>query len=609
MCVPRSLLLLGICCTSSIVLAASKTEKADRVVNAVLEQEVRGEVHERRGQLGDLVDQTDRARWAAGYIKTADGWQRFDTPQPIDDRLREYEQRRGTEPLTPEQHLELANWCREKKLFEQERAHLWTARSESQRGNSDVILRRLGYVSVNGEWLTAGERQELSRQQDQREQELRAWLPQAKMILRHLSTTDSQGQRIGRAELADIQDPGAAAALEAVLSNQTPEVASGLIDWCKSIRSFKSTQILARQSILSPWEATRVAAAEVLRSRPMDHYVPSLLSLVAKPSEARLIRASTGLGRGNIVLAYQFQRETWGRIENGAYVVRSTGMLGTRSDSFATSTNASLNRIQSALNQSDLEREINDEAVRRTARLAAMNRIQQDLNNRVVQSLNVSIGLSRDFGPDELWNWWQDEKGSDPIVPAEKQTVSSIEVAEFVPRPAIQQLPGDQFTGMMVEVSERQGARKECLAAGTAITTSAGNKSVETLKAGDLVLAKDIETGELSYKPVIRTTVRAPQPLVTLHTKDDSIRATLGHYFWVSGQGWRMAKEIKPGDRLHGVDGTITVTDVSRGGREAVYNLVVEGANTYFVGNGKILSHDVTPPVPTDIIVPGLAAR
>lgn len=132
---------------------------------------------------------------------------------------------------------------------------------------------------------------------------------------------------------------------------------------------------------------------------------------------------------------------------------------------------------------------------------------------------------------------------------------------------------------------------------------------VESLKVGDLVLAKDIDTGELSYKPVIRTTVRSPQPLVTLHTKADSIRATLGHYFWVSGQGWRMAKEIKAGDRLHGVDGTITVTDVSTGGREAVYNLVVEGANTYFVGEGKILSHDVTPPVPTDIIVPGLAAR
>ncbi len=123
------------------------------------------------------------------------------------------------------------------------------------------------------------------------------------------------------------------------------------------------------------------------------------------------------------------------------------------------------------------------------------------------------------------------------------------------------------------------------------------------------MLAKEIESGELSFRPVILTTVRAPQPLTTLHTKADSIRATLGHYFWVSGQGWRMAKEIKAGNRLHGVQGTVTVTDVSPGGREAVYNLVVEGANSYFVGESGILSHDVTPPVPTDIVVPGLAER
>jgi hypothetical protein len=67
-----------------------------------------------------------------------------------------------------------------------------------------------------------------------------------------------------------------------------------------------------------------------------------------------------------------------------------------------------------------------------------------------------------------------------------------------------------------------------------------------------------------------------------------------------------MAHELQPGDRLHGLTGTVAVTDVATGDMAAVYNLVVDRANTYFVGQSLVLSHDVTAPAPTNVKVPGL---
>ncbi len=42
---------------------------------------------------------------------------------------------------------------------------------------------------------------------------------------------------------------------------------------------------------------------------------------------------------------------------------------------------------------------------------------------------------------------------------------------------------------------------------------------------------------------------------------------------------------------------------------QAAYNLVVADFHTYFIGEAKILVHDNTIHQPTDVVVPGLAAR
>jgi hypothetical protein len=47
---------------------------------------------------------------------------------------------------------------------------------------------------------------------------------------------------------------------------------------------------------------------------------------------------------------------------------------------------------------------------------------------------------------------------------------------------------------------------------------------------------------------------------------------------------------------------------IESGSEAQTYNLVVADFSTYVVGNGKLLSHDVTDRRPTRMIVPGFTA-
>jgi hypothetical protein len=129
------------------------------------------------------------------------------------------------------------------------------------------------------------------------------------------------------------------------------------------------------------------------------------------------------------------------------------------------------------------------------------------------------------------------------------------------------------------------------------------------VEVGDFVLAQDVNTGELSYKPVLAKTVRPPSKLLTISLEGEQITTTLGHSIWVAGTGWRMAKELGDDARLHGINGSSRVRSIAPAVDAEAYNLVVADFNTYFVGETGILVHDNTPRQPTTAIVPGVAAR
>jgi len=153
--------------------------------------------------------------------------------------------------------------------------------------------------------------------------------------------------------------------------------------------------------------------------------------------------------------------------------------------------------------------------------------------------------------------------------------------------------------------------RSSCFAAGTPVWTQSGPVPIESVQVGDRVLSQDLGSGELGYKLVLRTTALPPSSGTIRVTVDaEAIDMTKAHVVWVDGKGWRMAKELAEGDRLHGIDRAPRVQAVHELPTEPaeVYNLVVADYNTFFVGESGLLVHDITYVTrrrPTAALVPG----
>jgi intein/homing endonuclease len=133
---------------------------------------------------------------------------------------------------------------------------------------------------------------------------------------------------------------------------------------------------------------------------------------------------------------------------------------------------------------------------------------------------------------------------------------------------------------------------------------------IENVQIGDRVLSQSPLSGELTFKPVLDITLGHQEFVAVTTTEKDTLLPTGGHLFWVSGAGWRMAKELKVGDRLHTVSGWSEIQNIEPADAGETHNLVVADFNTYFVGNGRVLTHDITVPQMVTGGVPGeLAAR
>jgi hypothetical protein len=190
------------------------------------------------------------------------------------------------------------------------------------------------------------------------------------------------------------------------------------------------------------------------------------------------------------------------------------------------------------------------------------------------------------------WNWWIEENER---YAKRKPLIGYTHFASEI-NPATE----------LGTVYARSSVNCSCLIAGTLIQTSCGLVAVDKLQIGDRVMSQDIETGELSLKPVIQTTIRPPETTLAILTEEETIHATPGHCWWVSGQGWLRTKELQPGMMLHTARGNTEIEGIEQDTSAAeTYNLVVADFNTYFVGQQRILSYDNTQVKPTLRALPG----
>jgi hypothetical protein len=238
-------------------------------------------------------------------------------------------------------------------------------------------------------------------------------------------------------------------------------------------------------------------------------------------------------------------------------------------------------------------------AVSAERQIADANRNIAAINSAVVPLLAATTGQEFGDNPREWWDWWRDynEYYSEGKTPEYEHRYAESDHRYY-------RMPGDVRRYLSDGTPWRPTS---CFAQGTLVWTKTGQQAIETLEIGDLVLAQDANTGELAYKPVVGRTVRPPSPTINLSFGDDTLQTTLGHPFWVSGIGWRMAKELGEGAILHGVDGPVRIDAMEPAEEIEAYNLIVADFNTYFVGKNGVLVHDNTPRDPTSAKVPGLA--
>ena len=191
-------------------------------------------------------------------------------------------------------------------------------------------------------------------------------------------------------------------------------------------------------------------------------------------------------------------------------------------------------------------------------------------NDRTLPVLKAITG--HDLGDDpEKWNsWWTDQLGYvyQSNLPATKPTYS-----DFV-----------NFVGAYTHSA--------CFAAGTLVHTVDGPRPIESIRVGDSVLSQAPSTGMLAFQSVVA--IHRNQPAATSRIKigKESIVATGIHRFWKAGKGWTMARDLKPGDRLRMVGGTVQINSIEADKTQPVYNLDVAENRDFFVGKKGLLVHD-----------------
>ena len=525
----------------------------------------------------------DRVWWQSGFVKGTDQWLTYDEAVALsvsDEKRQRYETERAAAGESGEEQLRLASWCGRNGLPERERAHLLVALKIDPRLQNERLMRRAGFEPVLGHWMSNEQLDRLGIESDRIDSSLKSWQTKLSRIGRQLRGTKNV-QRKALNELAEISDPKAVAAIDLVLGRSPHlETARAAIRTLGQIDSYESSQVLAKRAISSDSPTIRREATECLANRRFEDFVPPMIALMATETTATVspFRRISRVLTSELVAVFRLERNTSSQTQIASSRFRlvprvvsssSAGPNGRRLYPLSL-------RLQGPMYDIDAQ-------VHRTKRTVdEVNEKTVELNGRIGSVLGSVTGLDSSAKPEIWWQWWN--KVLDVDAP---------------PRTVVEVDEGDTRFELPVH------RRHSCFAAGTQVWTETGLRAIESIKVGDRVLSKSVESGELAFRPVLRTTIREAKPLVVIQSAEDELKVTGGHRFWQSGYGWVIARDLTAISRLHTVTGNNFVRDVRPGPSEQTYNLVVEGSHTYFVGKAGMLVQDLLLTPPTNMVVPG----
>jgi hypothetical protein len=603
--VPRHIAHADTPSVSSAEPAATSTGFGAQVRSA-LRQELDGKNAERNALLQQVVEQSadqPQAHWHLGEIKTDGKWMPYE--RVVDDaedrwhKLYLYRKTRDERKDTADDHFFVADGAHERGMWDEERAHLKRI-VELDWDNAEARA-RLGDVNIDGFWVPREDIVAFNRILEETRRNRTDWDAKVQQIVRRLFRSREKAWELNWRELQAICDPAAIPSVEAAFAEGNEQAALWYLDWLNCRDTWQASVALVRQAVLAPSATIRSAAQTHLKDRRVDDYAPILLSAMRADPEITAHLSQTAFGGLLYVQHIALETQYDVRVRNLAVIYGpETGFASYQFGILPIS-------VPGTGRLADFPAEMAGafQHVRRYygAFSAGEGRgieVGIDVgNDRLVRTFSAATGLMDLEQPEDCWDWWN---GYQQVYVAAPKPLRQRDYEEtwtvdrrrrhFVRTP-------QRDVGLVLMMS--------CFAAGTPIVTEYGPKPIEEVQLGDRVLSQDVETGELAFKPVFKTTVRPPVPLLKITTDRGELICTGGHPFWVNGESWLYARELQPGMRFHSVDGASEILSVEDAGREEkAYNLIVADFHTYFVGEGRVLCHDNTPRAPTNALVPGL---
>jgi hypothetical protein len=593
-------------------IAKPESAPAARVREA-LKSELSGDNARRQDLLRQALDESpgDAAvHWQLGQVRAQGKWQfpaEVEWAARQDKRLAEYAQRRDAAGPNVSDQAELARWCRKNRLDDQQQVH-WMTALQLEPDNAEAT-KALGLRPFGGMMLTPKQIEQFRARLHRVSAAADVWRPRAAQWLAAIEQTSAIMPDGFRDQLCRIIDPCEMIGLErsvwqlAKARNKKQELHRMVLAIMLALADNPSpaaAEALAYSAALSEFNDVCAAAAAGLKGRPLDHFAPLLLSGMQSPikgkSNVTLGRFSWGVlcttyqegALADLSFSYMLYFAPLVEFDDGTIVGAETvnSAAASRGISGVDSILAAGAPGPDAANKF---------AANFTRTVERTNAAIRRRNVRITAALRSLTGLDMGDEPMAWWKWWWQDYTE----------MHNMDGEDAPPKP----LYGNyavQTYGPIVHVS--------CFAPGTKVWTLTGRRPIEKIKIGDRLLAQDVETGELAYKPVLATTVRKPGPRTRVGLGSESIVATPSHPFWVLGQGWRMTKQLEIGNRVHTPSGGVLVEGIEKLKPDPTpagktYNLVVADFHSYFVGDHGVLVHDNTPRPATAALLPGLAPR
>jgi Pretoxin HINT domain len=585
------------------------------------------------------------ARGLMGLVARDGRWLR---PETIADKFRaepqliEYERRRLEAAETAEGQLALGVWADEHGLKDQARAHL-TASTRLDPSRDDA-WKRLGYAKQGGRWVTdaqiAAEKAEIEAQK-QADKTWKPLLEKYRMMLTSPSKRDEAEEA-----LFQVTDPRAVPSIGRVFAT-TESLQPRAVRLLGQIDAPQSTKALAFLAVYARSSKARQAATETLRGRDPREFAELLIALLGEPIrfEVKHVNGPDSPGellvegkKVNVRRLYippsvlqaddQLGRDGWGRpvvvrqgVPTGAHIYVGYNTIQRQSE-FGSMNPAELRQVLPIMEQSlafnplrantGFYFQFGDQAAIPLKQLAAeaqksASATERQLRDdvRMIEDHNLNVRIANDQvagvlndatrqalpSDRRVWtNWWVDQIG---YASSSSDWTSKSSIVENV---AIAYQPPVMPDGAARQVVGY--GRHSCFAAGTPVQTVAGPRAIETLQVGDRVLTQDVNNGALGYKPVLVVHRNPPNATFRVKLQGQPIVASYFHRFWVAGQGWVMARDLKAGDPIRTLGGVAPVESIEADAVQLVYNLDVADAADYFAGQVAALVHDNTLPDP-----------